>query len=347
MISYEEETALNSEENEDQIRNIQHNSTSLEEKSSMDIIQQLRKENQSLVASNQENVKQIALLEDEVATKQSMVDKMTDYIDEFSASCKEMMQENAALSEQQDVLNATIQVLESNNKNLVGEVEQLQSSMQEIITMNESLQLRNDDVTAANNTFVKINSKSEDEIADLLDVLERMTKTLEDERVSYEDEIKELTALLDKEKDDKNAIVSLLQEKNITNLDHAKNDGLEAEVKSLFSRIKDNLQQIAVLEDDVAAKKSMIDTKSKDVESLNLMCKKNASENADLKKQLKLSDAESDRIKKTVQDLESNVNNYFFEVENLSSSHEVADTQTRHYRLVSWSRKLSTTNLTK
>ena len=300
-------------------------------------ILRLRKENQFLVDSNQENLKQIALLEDEVATKQSMVDKMTDYIDEFSASCKEMIQENATLSDQQDVLNTTIQVLESNNKNLVGEVEHLKSSMQEIVTTNESLQLRIDEVTAANDTFVEINNNSEDEIADLLDVLERMTKTLEEERVSYEDDITELTTLLDEEKDGKAAIASLLQEKKSAivvlterlQLSHTKNDGLEAEVKSLFSRIKDNLQQIAVLEDDVAAKKSMIDAKSKDVERLNSTCKKNASENADLKKQLKLSEAESNRIKITVQDLESNVNNYFFEVDNLNISLEVADTRVR------------------
>jgi len=300
-------------------------------------ILRLRKENQFLVDRNQENVKQIALLEDEVATKQSMVDKMTDYIDEFSASCKEMIQENATLSDQQDVLNTTIQVLESNNKNLVGEVEHLKSSMQEIVTTNESLQLRIDEVTAANNTFVEINNNSEDEIADLLDVLERMTKTLEEERVSYEDDITELMRLLDEEKDGKAAIASLLQEKKSAivvlteslQLSHTKNDGLEAEVKSLFSRMKDNLQQIAVLEDDVAAKKSMIDAKSKDVESLISTCKKNASENADLKKQLELSEAESNRIKITVQDLESNVNNYFFEVENLNISLEVADTRVR------------------
>ena len=300
-------------------------------------ILRLRKENQFLVDRNQENVKQIALLEDEVATKQSMVDKMTDYIDEFSASCKEMIQENATLSDQQDVLNTTIQVLESNNKNLVGEVEHLKSSMQEIVTTNESLQLRIDEVTAANNTFVEININSEDEIADLLDVLERMTKTLEEERVSYEDDITELMRLLDEEKDGKAAIASLLQEKKSAivvlteslQLSHTKNDGLEAEVKSLFSRMKDNLQQIAVLEDDVAAKKSMIDAKSKDVESLISTCKKNASENADLKKQLELSEAESNRIKITVQDLESNVNNYFFEVENLNISLEVADTRVR------------------
>ena len=300
-------------------------------------ILRLRKENQFLVDRNQENVKQIALLEDEVATKQSMVDKMTDYIDEFSASCKEMIQENATLSDQQDVLNTTIQVLESNNKNLVGEVEHLKSSMQEIVTTNESLQLRIDEVTAANNTFVEININSEDEIADLLDVLERMTKTLEEERVSYEDDITELTTLLDEEKDGKAAIASLLQEKKSAivvlteslQLSHTKNDGLEAEVKSLFSRMKDNLQQIAVLEDDVAAKKSMIDAKSKDVETLNSTCKKVTSENADLKKQLELSEAESNRIKITVQDLESNVNNYFFEVENLNISLEVADTRVR------------------
>ena len=101
----------------------------------------------------------------------------------------------------------------------------------------------------------------------------------------------------------------------------------------MFSRIKDNLQHIAVLEDDVAAKKFMIDTKSKDVESLNLMCKKNASENADLKKQLKLSDAESDRIKKTVQDLESNVNNYFFEVENQALQARVLEQETVNHKL--------------
>lgn len=298
-------------------------------------ILRLRKENQFLVDSNQENVKQIALLEDEVATKQSMVDKMTDYIDEFSASCKEMIQENATLSDQQDVLNTTIQVLESSNKNLVGEVEHLKSSMQEIVTTNESLQLRIDEVTAANDTFVEINNNSEDEIADLLDVLERMTKTLEEERFSYEDDITELTTLLDKEKGDKAAIASLLQENKSAIVDlteklqlsHTKNDGLEAEVKSLFSRIKENIQQIAVLEDDVAAKKLMIDAKSKDVETLNSTCKKITSEKADLKKQLILSEAESNRIKITVQDLESNVNNYFFEVENLNISLEVADTR--------------------
>ena len=207
--------------------------------------------------------------------------------------------------------------------------------MQEIVTTNESLQLRIDEVTAANDTFVEINNNSEDEIADLLDVLERMTKTLEEERVSYEDDITELTTLLDKEKDDKAAIASLLQENKSAIVDlteklqlsHTKNDGLEAEVKSLFSRIKENIQQIAVLEDDVAAKKLMIDAKSKDVETLNSTCKKITSENADLKKQLILSEAESNRIKITVQDLESNVNNYFFEVENLNISLEVADTR--------------------
>ena len=78
------------------------------------------------------------------------------------------------------------------------------------------------------------------------------------------------------------------------------NDGLKVAVKALVASNEENIHQMSMLEEDVAAKKSVIDEKSMVVHKLRTTCEEMAAENAALDWQLKLSKAESDRLKAVI-----------------------------------------------
>ena len=178
------------------------------------------------------------------------------------------------------------------------------------------------------------------------DVLEKTVNNLKTRNGDYAQQLRQLSSMVDKlvlSNNERKQRISVLEDdglakkimiddkkreihtKNISleeitaeNVDLAEryqrseieNLGLKVAVKALVASNEENIQQMSMLEKHVAAKKSVIDEKSMDVHKFRTTCEEMAAENAALDWQLKLSKAESDRLKAVVQDLESK-NTYF------------------------------------
>lgn len=325
---------------------IQHKNVSLEEKSTeiANLAEQLQlskaerdrlnSEVVSFITSNKENIDHIILLKDDVAVKESVIEKMTIDILKFNT-------ENTALSEQlelskaeQDVLKTTIQDLESKNNNFVSEIENHTSSMQDLVQKNEALQLRVQEVSVANKKLGDINNASEEKIVELQDAVEREATTLENSRATYEGELEEMKRKLEVEEADKADIVLILQEKTNENVDladrlqlsNAMINGLEAEVQTLVVHNKDTIQQMTVLEDDVEAKKSMIDAMSMNINNLNSTLENMTTKNTALCDRIELYNIKIDGLNRSCQDLVSKNDKYAIEVKKLTSSLKEANT---------------------
>jgi hypothetical protein len=125
-ISLEDETA----------ENIQH-SKAESDGPKVDVLQ--------LVTSNEEYIKQIAILKDKLATKTTM-DVQTWY-----TTCKEMAAKNATVNEQLDFtkaesdgLKAVIKDIQSKNTIFFSELKNQVSSLKEMVELNDTVQAEND-----------------------------------------------------------------------------------------------------------------------------------------------------------------------------------------------------------
>ncbi len=168
------------------------------------------------------------------------------------------------------------------------------------------------------------------------DVLEKTVNTLKTRNGDYAQQLRQLSSMVDKlvlSNNKRKQRISVLEDdgmakkimiddikreihsKNISleeitaeNVDFAEryqrskieNDGLKVAVKALVASNEENIHQMSMLEEDVAAKKSVIDEKSMVVHKLRTTCEEMAAENAALDWQLKLSKAESDRLKAVI-----------------------------------------------
>jgi chromosome segregation ATPase len=250
---------------------------------------------------------QMSELEDDVVVKKSMIDELSMDVNQLSLTCEENVAEIIELNKQlhlsnteSDKLKVTVQGLESKNTHYATELEYLMSSLQEVVDLNVALQAH---INQVNATSGEIEEKN----AELLDVVESLTKSLNDERSMNEEKIEEMMNMADTEKEN-NAIVVRK---------------LEVTHKDITARMT---AQMSVLEDDVVVKKSLIDELSMDVNQLSSTCEDKVSEITELNKQLQLSNTESDMLKMTVQGLESKNTHYATELENLMSSfQEVVD----------------------
>ncbi len=102
---------------------------------------------QDLFVGNKGNIKQMTMLEKDGAFKRSMIDVMSMDIQKWSTSCEEKTAEIATLYEQlelsktkSDGLKLAVQELTSDNTNHASELENLMSSMQEMVDLNGALQ---------------------------------------------------------------------------------------------------------------------------------------------------------------------------------------------------------------
>jgi chromosome segregation ATPase len=202
----------------------------------------------NFIVSNKKDIHRISVLEENVADKKSTIVKLS-------------------------------QDLESMKIDHASELENLMSSLQEVVDLNGALQAQ---VNQVNTTNEDIEEKN----AELLDVVESLTKSLNDERSMHEGKIEEMMILADTEKENNAIIVHELEDAH----------------KDITAQLT---AQMSVLADDVAAKKSMIDEMSMDIHKWSSTCEKKVAENAELSKQLELSKTESDGLKVTVQGLES------------------------------------------
>ncbi len=100
----------------------------------------------------------------------------------------------------------------------------------------------------------------------------------------------------------------------------AKNSQLSSLNDRLEAINSENIQRMSLLDDDVAAKRTVIDELTVVINNINTSLKGKIAENKDLVKQKQLFKAESDGLRIIVQDLESKVAKYDTEVENLKSS---------------------------
>ncbi len=174
---------------------------------------------QDLVAINEENIKQMTILEDDVAVKTSMIDQMSMDIHKWISTCEEKAAEITELYEQlelykveSDKLKATVQDLESKNTNYSTELENLVSSIQEVVELNGELQAQVEEVNATNNELDKLNNANEEKSAELLDVVECLTQSLNDVRLNHENEMEEMKKMAETEKENNAAIVRTIEE---------------------------------------------------------------------------------------------------------------------------------------
>lgn len=174
---------------------------------------------QDLVAINEENIKQMTILEDDVAVKKSMIDQMSMDIHKWTSTCEEKAAEITELNEQlelykveSDKLKATAQDLESKNTNYSTELENLVSSIQEVVELNGELQAQVEEVNATNDELDKLNEANEEKSAELLDVVECLTQSLNDVRLNHENEMEEMKNMAETEKENNAAIVRKIEE---------------------------------------------------------------------------------------------------------------------------------------
>ena len=174
---------------------------------------------QDLVAINEENIKQMTILEDDVAVKKSMIDQMSMDIHKWTSTCEEKAAEITELNEQlelykveSDKLKATAQDLESKNTNYSTELENLVSSIQEVVELNGELQAQVEEVNATNDELDKLNNANEEKSAELLDVVECLTQSLNDVRLNHENEMEEMKNMAETEKENNAAIVRKIEE---------------------------------------------------------------------------------------------------------------------------------------
>ena len=366
--------------------------------------------NEKLEAINSENIQRMSLLEDDVAEKRTLIDEMSVGIKNRNTSLDDKIAENLDLVKRQllfkaesDEFRITIQDLKSKVANSNTEVENLKFSKQEVNERNAALEVRVQEVSAANIKLKVVNNFNEDKNAELLNVAESVTKSLNDEKSSHERAVKEMKRMLQVEKDDKDAIIrksvesfsnikaqmvaemsalnsdyaqqlsqlsstidTLVHSKNenilrintleddvaakkvvideitveidnkneflaekiaenvILNtqlrLSKAENDGLNAAIQDMVAINKENILRMTVLEDDVAAKETVIDEMSMDMKKMNSSCMEIVAENSSLADQVKLFKTKSDGLTKTTQHLESRITNYISEIGNLKSS---------------------------
>ena len=203
-------------------------------------------------------------------------------INEITAGIQEKVVENAALAEQleqskakSDRLKAAGVDLESKNTTLASELKDMMSSMQVVV----ELQARAEQVHLANEQLCKENIANKEKNAESLNLIEGLTKSLNEERSIHERKMEDMKKMMEMEKEDNAVIIHKLKE-------------------NLKNATAQMTAQMYVLEDDVAAKKIMIN-------EITAGIQEKVVENAALTEQLEQSKAESDGLKATVHDLKS------------------------------------------
>jgi chromosome segregation ATPase len=168
---------------------------------------------EDLVASNKEHITQITMLKDDVAVKTNMADKMRMEISEWRTKFEDEVTENVAVNEQFALSNAvnatlgkTIQDFESKNADHANELENLRSSLQEMVELNGELQSRIERVGVANDEHGEANRVSEEKNAELLAVVERLTNSINDEKSAHEAEVDEMKKSMAAERENRDAM---------------------------------------------------------------------------------------------------------------------------------------------
>jgi chromosome segregation ATPase len=245
---------------------------------------------ESLVANSKENTHQIYVLENQVTAKNITIDVMTADIDNLRSMYNEIVAEFNELDEkfilaeaERDGLKKSVHDLEKTKSKYAGKIVTLQRGVKDVIDANGKLKEAKKSMKLQN--------------AELLGEVNRMTKSLDVER----SEMEEMNKILESEKALTAAIISTMENERNDLTDQlqllkTERDDFEVALQTLMASNTESLQQKTLIEDDLAAKKIMIDeiTASLEVKS---------AENTELTKQLQLLIAKHDLFKTEVRSL--------------------------------------------
>jgi chromosome segregation ATPase len=251
---------------------------------------------QDLVASNKEQITHITMLKDDVAVKTSMADKMSMEISEWRTKCEDKATENVAVSAQlelskveSDVLRETIQEFETKNTKYANELENLMASLQEMVELNGELQSRVEQVSVANDELGEANKVSEEKNAELLDVVECLTNSINDERSAHEAEKDAMKKLMEAKEENHNITMRGMEEtlKEVTDRMNAEMLAQGEFSDESIANLTKSLNEARVYRDDVSGENAVLKTKMEKLKkSLVLSHKDLASSIGQLEKDL-------------------------------------------------------------
>ena len=229
----------------------------------------------ALVASNQENIKQMSMLEEDVAAKKSTIDEMSMDVQKLRKTLAEMAAENAALDWQlkhsnaeSDRLKAAIQDLEFKNTYFASELETLMTPIKKVVEQNEAQQAHILKISAANDDLGEVFIANEEENAGLVDAFNSLTDSIEDERASHDREIEEMKNTMELEVENHAVIVRELKEDledvktRMTAQMAAQKESLEARIANLVK----SLDEARMHRRDVSCQNEELLTKIDEVE---------------------------------------------------------------------------------
>jgi chromosome segregation ATPase len=249
-------------------------------------IDELKKKAEILITSNDEKDKVIKKLECDMESKSTLINELTDAFQQKNERCNKIMSENDDL--------------------------------------NEQLKLS----TTANDNLGKLNKSSEAKIVELVNIVESMSRTLRDEKAIMKGEIEEMKAKLVQETNEKAAATLSLQVKDAEN-NHiaealqaakAESDKLKMEVETLVATNKEKVDQLSILENNLAAKECMIDEMYQNIKHNKVFFEEKTVEIDDLTKELNFITFERDELNRKVNDLEKMNNKSSLEIARLLSS---------------------------
>lgn len=348
--------------------------------------EELKSEIEASITSNKENVRLMTVLVDELGTKQTSIDEMSENIQQMSKTLEEksaaildftkqlrlsksktvkLETENADLSESLRIANAEIDVIKTKAEDLVSSnevkdtkihtlecdieskrilIKELTHDLRqtsrlmdeksaEIVYLKEQLEIS----TITNDNLVKVNKAREEKIAESMNLVECINRTMKDEKSRHEGEIEEMKEMLGHEKNEKAAAALTLQAKQAENdvligrlqFAKAESDKIKTKVEKLVATSKDSVDQITMLEDDVAAKKNTIDSMSADIKRLNSTSEKITAESDALKQQMELIKSESNSLKSSNKLYSIEVEKYTLSLKEVNASNEVLQLQVK------------------
>jgi chromosome segregation ATPase len=191
--------------------NNQDKSKSLEEKvveindlkarlqSSMNKSDELKTEIKALVACNNDNGRDMALLKDDLGGKIIQTEEMMkDIQDKSDAEIADLNEQLKVSIDVSDGLKKMIEELEMKNTANASEIMTLQASLEEAETQNKDLPGRIDELVAANTKLKKMKNEMKKKNAELMEAVQRLTKTLGDERSIHETKLEEMNLAIEK-----------------------------------------------------------------------------------------------------------------------------------------------------
>ena len=319
-------------------------------------IDKLKSEIEASDKINKENARLMTVLIDELGTKQATIDEMCDNIEHNNEVFGETSAEMADLTKQLELSKTEIDELKKKAEILLtindekemmiskleGDIESKRILIEELTDAFQQKSVRcnkimseNDELneqlklsTTANDNLGKLNKSSETKIMELVNVVESMSRTLKDEKASLKGEIEEMKAKLEQETKEKAAATLSLQVKDAENnhiaealqVAKAESDQLKMEVETLVATNKEKVDQLSMLEDNLAAKECMIDEMYQNIKHNNVFFEEKTVEIDDLTKELNIISFERDELNRTVTDLEKKNSTSSLEVARLLSS---------------------------